>query len=130
MFAPILATLLVSGPPLRSPDSETAERIMNEITAVLDDYKVSGYDVTVCVRNHRDVSISGRIDSIEGLKAVLDTVKPHADTLTLRIGVGRAAPGDPDAAELSLQRHVIINWTDGSWQQTLKVRPDTTTTGK
>jgi hypothetical protein len=127
MFAPILAALLISGPPARSPNTETALRIANELAGNL---KVSGYDLEVSVRNRRNVSISGRIDSIDDLKAVLDTVTPHADTLTLRIGVGCEAPAAPGSADFSRRWHADPDWSDDRWQQTLIVRPEVTGSSK
>ncbi len=107
MFALILAALLVSGPPPQNPNSGTAERIVNEITTVLNDHKASGFDITVCVRSNRDVSVSGRLNSIDELKIVLDTIRPHADIVTVRIGLGCEPPLAPGPAELSLQRQTV-----------------------
>jgi hypothetical protein len=127
MFAPILAVLLVSGPPARSPNTETALRIANELAGNL---KVSRYDLEVSVRNRRDVSISGRIDSIDDLKAVLDTVTPHADSLQLNISIGDKPPhrlfsGRPAA----LERHRILEWDDGAWQKSLRLKVSPASSG-
>ena len=40
-------------------------------------------------------------------KIVLDSIRPHADVVTVRIGLGCEPPLAPGPAELSLQRHTV-----------------------
>jgi hypothetical protein len=120
-----LAGLVFVATPVADPDAnaETGMQVLKAIRS----YKDSERHVTMAeieVRKGKHVSITARVTDAKYIEHIASAVAgyPQIETISMSIGIGcDPAPTRPSGP--FSRRQVRLDWTDGSWQRDITIRP-------